>query len=101
MNIKTALTTRIQDVAHQSMYTYGLDKQLLPPKSPQEAPDVVVPGKGNLETRYQYTNINGWIGDVPVTFTMMVAQRSYEYTKQIFHNPMKRSDNTTTNSWLI
>lgn len=101
MNIKTVVSTRIQDIAHHSAYTYGLEKQMLPPKSPEREQDIVLPGKGHMQTIYNYTNVNSWIGDVPVTFTMLVAQRSYEYTKQIFHNPMKRQDNTTTNSWLI
>ena len=101
MNIKTVAPVRIQDIAYQSAYTYGIDKQLLPPKSPMPPQDVVLPGRSRMETQYQYTNVNGWIGDVPVTFTMMTAHRSYEYTKQIFSNQHKRMSNTTTNSWLI
>lgn len=101
MNIRTVAPVRTQDVAHQSAYTYGIDKQLLPPKSPEPPQDVVLPGRGRMETLYQYANFNGWLGDVPVTFTVMMASRSYEYTKQVFSNQQKRMSNTTANSWLI
>ena len=102
MNIRSVSRVAIQDLAHQSSYVYGIDKELLPPKSPPTPQDVVLPGRGHMETTYKYSYVPGWLGDVPVTFTFLNAQRSYEYTKQIFSEYKQRNTaNSTTNSWLI
>jgi hypothetical protein len=101
MNIRTTAPVRMQDIAYQSAYMYGVEKHLLPPQSPSPPQDVILPGRGHMETLYQYANINGWLGDAPVTFTVMLAHRSYEYTKQIFSSQHKRTANTSANSWLV
>jgi len=102
MNIRTVLWSGAsQSVAHESAYLYGLDRNLLPPKSPPSKQQVTLEGSGNLQTLYQYRQIEGWLGDVPVSFTCLMAYRSYEYTKQIFTKADWNSANTSTNSWLV
>lgn len=103
MNIRSVSRSMIQDIAHQSAYVYGVSKEMLPPKSPQVPDTVTLPGRANLETTYRYSYVPAWLGDVPVVFTFLNAQRSYEYTKQIFsnYNDPKRTANSTSNSWLV
>ncbi|GHV29308.1 hypothetical protein FACS1894167_08420 [Synergistales bacterium] len=91
----------IQDLAHQSMYTYGVERNYLPPKSPNEYKRIELPANGHMDTVYQYRQTEGWIGDVPVSFTSLIANRSYEYTKGIFADWDKRLDLTSTNSWIV
>lgn len=101
MNIRTISTVAIQDIAHQSAYTYGTAPEKLPPQSPSAPHDIVLQGRGNLQTRYQYASIPAWIGDTPVNFTCLMAYRSYEYTKQIFTQTDQRTALSTVNSWLV
>jgi hypothetical protein len=102
MNIRTvARAGAVQDVGHQSAYVYGIDKEFLPPKSPRQNNDIVVHGPGRLDTLYQYRQIEGWLGEVPVTFTYLMAYRSYEYTKQIFSDYDKRLQVSDTSSWIV
>jgi hypothetical protein len=102
MNIKTvARAGAVQDVAHQSAYAYGVDRQFLPPKSPSQNNYIVLPGAGHMETTYQYRQIEGWLGDVPVSFTYLMAYRSYEYTKNVFSDYDKRLAVSNVNSWIV
>ena len=102
MNIRSVLWAGApQNVAHQSAYLYGLDRDLLPPKSPPNKEQVVLEGSGHLDTLYQYRQMEGWLGDVPVSFTYLMAYRSYEYTKQVFTKTDWSTANTNTNSWLV
>lgn len=100
-NIRTERKNISQDTAHLS--TYGLDMQRnwLPPEVPNPPEDVVVNGRGHIETRLNYANINGWLDDIPVMFTVMQANRTYEQAKLVFSNRTKRIDNTTTNRWIM
>jgi hypothetical protein len=54
-----------------------------------------------METTYQYRQIEGWLGDVPVSFTYLMAYRSYEYTKQVFSDYDRRMSVTNVNSWIV
>ena len=102
MNIRTvARAGAVQDVAHQSAYVYGVDRQFLPPKSPNQNKHIVLDGPGKMETIYQYRQIEGWLGDVPVSFTFLMAYRSYEYTKHVFSDYDKRLAVSNTNSWIV
>ena len=58
-------------------------------------------GSGRMDTLYQYRQMEGWLGDVPVSFTYLMAYRSYEYTKQDFTKTDWSTANTNTNSWLV
>jgi hypothetical protein len=91
----------VQDVAHQSAFVYGVNREYLPPKSPQVPPYVTVPGQGHMDTVYQFRQVEGWQGDMPVSFTYLVANRSYEYTKQVFANWDHRMATSNTNSWIV
>ena len=102
MNIKTvARAGAVQNAAHQSAYVYGADRHFLPPKSPAGNNYITVPGPGHMETTYQYRQIEGWLGDVPVSFTYLMAYRSYEYTKQVFSDYDRRMSVTNINSWIV
>ncbi|MDR1965126.1 MAG: hypothetical protein LBQ36_00325 [Synergistaceae bacterium] len=102
MNIKSVSRSgAVQDVAHQSAYVYGVDRQFLPPRSPRRYNDVTVAGPGNMDVTYQYRQIEGWLGDVPVSFTYLMAYRSYEYTKHVFSDYDRRMAVTSVNSWIV
>jgi hypothetical protein len=101
MNIQSVSKVRVQDVAHQSAFVYGVNREYLPPKSPQGPQTVTVDGSGQLDTIYQFRQVEGWLGDVPVSFTFLLAQRSYEYTKQVFSNWDRRFAVSNANSWLV
>lgn len=90
-----------QNIAQESAYLYGLDRSFLPPKSLPNKEQIVLAGSGRLDTLYQYRQIEGWLGDVPVSFTYLMAYRSYEYTKQIFTKTDWNTANTNANSWLV
>ncbi|MDR0615867.1 MAG: hypothetical protein LBG29_03575 [Synergistaceae bacterium] len=90
-----------QNLAHQSAFVYGVGREFLPPKSHQGSPYVTVPGQGNMETLYQFRQVEGWLGDMPVSFTYLIANRSYEYTKQVFSNWDRRTATTNINSWIV
>jgi hypothetical protein len=91
----------VQDAAHQSAFVYGVNREFLPPKSPQSPPYVTVPGPGHMDTIYQFRQVEGWLGDMPVSFTYLVANRSYEYTKQVFANWDRRMSTSNINSWIV
>ena len=102
MNIQSvARAGAVQNIAHQSAFVYGVNREYLPPKSPQGPSHVTVPGNGQMETTYYYRQIEGWIGDMPVAFTYLIANRSYEYTKQIFADWDKRMAVSNINSWIV
>ena len=102
MNIKMAVPAgAVQNLAHQSAYAYGVDRKFLPPKSPDPYKYIEVPGPGRMDTTYQYRQIEGWLGDVPVSFTFLMAYRSYEHTKQVFSDSNKRLATSNTNSWIV
>ena len=102
MNIMTvARAGAVQNIAHQSAYAYGVDRKFLSPKSPEQNRYIELPGPGHMETTYQYRQMEGWLGDVPVSFTFLMAYRSYEYTKQVFSDNNKRLANSNTNSWIV
>ncbi|MDR1651466.1 MAG: hypothetical protein LBR87_06740 [Synergistaceae bacterium] len=102
MNIRTVSRAgAVQDAAHQSAYVYGIDRQFLPPKSPKRNDYIELHGPGRLDTTYQYRQIEGWLGDVPVSFTFLMAYRSYEYTKQVFSDWDRRFAVTDTSSWIV
>ena len=103
MNIRSVSRIgAVQDVAHQSAFVYGVDRGFLPPKSPSgKTQNVTLDGSGNLDTVYRFRQIEGWLGDVPVSFTYLMAYRSYEYTKQVFSQPGWGMANTSVNSWLV
>ena len=90
-----------QNIAHQSSYAYGIERKLLPPKSPEQPNYVVLPGPDHMTTTYQYRQNEGWLGDVPVSFTFLMAYRSYEYTKQVFSDYDRRFATSNTNSWVV
>ena len=90
-----------QSVAHQSSYLYGVNKEYLPPRMELHNELVTLEGRGRMDTVYQYRQIEGWLGDVPVSMTYLMAYRSYEYTKQVFMKSDWRKDMTTTNSWVV
>lgn len=103
MNIRSVSRAgAVQDVAHQSAFVYGVDRGFLPPKSPSgKSQYVTLEGAGNLDTVYRFRQIEGWLGDMPVSFTYLMAYRSYEYTKQVFSHSDWKTANTNTNSWLV
>ena len=102
MNIVTvAQAGAVQNLAHQSAYAYGVERKFLPPKSPEQYKYIELPGPGRMETTYQYRQIEGWLGDVPVSFTFLMAYRSYEYTKQVFTDYDKRHAVSNANSWIV
>jgi hypothetical protein len=102
MNIKTvAHAGAVQDAAYQSAYLYGADRHYLPPKPSNQYKNIFLDGPEKMETIYQYRQIEGWLGDVPVSFTYLMAYRSYEYTKYIFSDYDKRFAVSNTNSWLV
>ena len=102
MNIMTvARAGAVQNIAHQSEYAYGVERRYLPPKSPEPRNYVTLPGPGHMETTYQYRQIEGWLGDVPVSFTCLMAYRSYEYTKQMFSDNRSRFATSNTNGWVV
>jgi hypothetical protein len=101
MNIQSVSTTRVQDVAHQSAFVYGVNREFLPPKSPEGRQTVNLDGQGQMDTIYQFRQMEGWLGDMPVSFTFLLAQRSYEYTKQVFAGWDHRLATSTANSWLV
>jgi hypothetical protein len=102
MNIKTvAQAGAIQEAAYQSAYLYGVDRHFLPPKSPSQNRNIILDGPVRMETAYQYRQIEGWLGDMPVSFTYLMAYRSYEYTKHVFSDYGKRFAISNANSWLV
>ncbi|MCL2684202.1 MAG: hypothetical protein FWE55_03065 [Synergistaceae bacterium] len=102
MNIMTvAQAGAVQNIAHQSAYAYGVDRKFLPPMSPRPEDYVVLAGSGHMDTTYQYRQTEGWLGDVPVSFTFLMAYRSYEYTKQVFSDYDRRFSVSDTNSWIV
>ena len=102
MNIMTvAHAGAVQNIAHQSAYAYGTERKFLPPKSPEPYKYIEIPGPGQMETMYQYRHIEGWLGDVPMSFTFLMAYRSYEYTKQVFSDAGKRMATSNINSWIV
>jgi hypothetical protein len=54
-----------------------------------------------METVYQFRQIEGWLGDMPVSFTYLMAYRSYEYTKQVFSDWDHRNAVSNVNSWVV
>jgi hypothetical protein len=80
---------------------YGVDRQFLPPKSPAQNNYIVLSGPGHMDTTYQFRQTEGWLGDVPVSFTYLMAYRSYEYTKQVFSDSDKRMAVSNVNSWIV
>jgi hypothetical protein len=102
MNIKSvARSGAVQDAGHPSAYVYGIDREFLPPKSPRHYNDIVIDSPAHLDTLYQYRLIEGWMGEMPVTFTYLMAYRSYEYTKQIFSDYDKRMQVNDGSSWIV
>jgi hypothetical protein len=102
MNIRTVASAgAVQDVAHQSAFGCGIERQFLPPKSPNQNNYIVLDGPGRLETTYQYRAVEGWLGDIPVSFTFLMAYRSYEYTKHVFSDYDRRQAVSNTNSWIV
>ncbi|MDR3354124.1 MAG: hypothetical protein LBO21_03735 [Synergistaceae bacterium] len=101
MNIQSVSKVRVQDSTHQSAFVYGMNREYLPPRQQQGPTTVVVNGEGHLDTNYQFRSVAGWLGDVPATFTYLMAYRSYEYTKQVFSHWDRRFATTDTNSWII
>lgn len=99
-NVRTE-RSKNRDIAHQSMYELNLERNWLPPELPNPPQDVVLNGRGHIETKLNYAEINGWLNDIPVMYTMMMADRSYQDTKLVFSNRTRRVDNTTTNSWIM
>jgi hypothetical protein len=90
-----------QDGAHQSAFIYGVNREFLPPKSPQGPSYVTLPGPGHMDTIYQFRQVEGWLGDMPVSFTYLIANRSYEYTKQVFSDWNRRTAVSNINSWVV
>ena len=90
----------VQNLAHQSGYAYGIERKFLPPKSPEQN-YISLPGPGHMETTYQYRQTEGWLGDIPVSFTFLMAYRSYEYTKQVFSDYDRRFALSNVNSWIV
>lgn len=101
MNIQSTSRVAIQDVAHRSNYVYGVSKELLQPRSLPQPERITLEGPGHLETSYHYATVEGWLDDMPVQFTYLVAKRSYEYTKQVFNHWDKRFATSNTNSWIV
>lgn len=102
MNIQSvARSLTSMNIAHQSDYLYGLDRNLLPPKSLPNHERVALDGAGHVDTIYQFRRIEGWLGDVPVSFTYLMAYRSYEQTKLVFSKTDWNTALTSTNSWLV
>lgn len=101
LNTRTQRAGMDRDLAHRSMYELGLERNWLPAEVPNPPQDVVLNGRGHIETRLNYAEINGWLNDVPVMYTVMMANRTYENTKLVYSNRTKRIDNTTTNRWIM
>lgn len=101
MNVRTERAKESRNIAHQSMYELALQRNWLPPELPNPPQDVVLNGRGHIETKMNYAEINGWLNDIPVMYTMMMADRTYQDTKLVFSNRTRRVDNTTTNSWIM
>ncbi|MDR1916683.1 MAG: hypothetical protein LBQ58_08930 [Synergistaceae bacterium] len=102
MNIRsTSKAGAVQDAAHQSAFIYGIEREFLPPKSLGNRDIVTLTGPGHLETTYQFRQIEGWLGDMPVSFTYLMAYRSYEYTKQVFSDWDRRTAVSNVNSWIV
>ena len=100
MRIQSVQGVSVQNAAHSSNYLYGVQRELLPPHSPYTRQFVELEGPVQQEVLYQFRQIEGWIGDDPVSFTYLTAQRSYENTKQLFVKNDWRTAFTTTNRWL-
>lgn len=90
-----------RDIAHQSMYNLDLVRNWLPPENFNPPQQLVLEGRGHVETKMNYAELNGWLNDIPVAYTVMMANRSYERTDIMFGNRTKRIDNTTTNAWIM
>jgi hypothetical protein len=102
MNIQSfSRAGAVQDAAHQTSFVYGVNREFLPPKSPLTSPYVTVAGRGQMDTVYQFRQIEGWLGDMPVSFTYLIANRSYEYTKLVFDNWDRRTATSNVNSWIV
>lgn len=102
MNIQSVFRVGgLQDVAHQSAYVYGVERGHLPPKSPDGKTYVVLDGPGRMDTIYRFRQMEGWLGEVPVTFTYLMAYRSYEYTKEIFSRSDWKTAISNTSGWLV
>jgi hypothetical protein len=78
-----------------------MNREYLPPRQQTPPYTVTVDGEGSLDTVYRYRQVEGWLGDVPASFTFLMAYRSYEYTKQVFSNWDRRFATSDTNSWII
>lgn len=101
MNIRSVSGAGAVQEAHASAYLYGIDRAYLPPKSPRGRDVFTSAGQGHMETVYQFRQIEGWLGDMPVSFTYLMAYRSYEYTKQVFSDWDHRNAVSNVNSWVV
>ncbi|MDR1471603.1 MAG: hypothetical protein LBS75_03685 [Synergistaceae bacterium] len=101
MNIRSVSGAGGVQEAHASSYIYGIERAYLPPKSPHSRDVFTRVGPGQMETVYQFRQVEGWLGDVPVSFTFLMAYRSYEYTKQVFSDWDRRTATSSVNSWLV
>lgn len=100
MRIQSVQGVGVQSVAHSSNYLYGVQRDLLPPQSPYSKQYVELDGPIQQDIVYQFRQIEGWLGDVPVSFTYLTAHRSYQHTKQLFVKEDWRTAFSTTNRWL-
>ena len=102
MNIQSVTRLgALQSSAQQSAYLYGLNPEYLPAKSPDGRSYVAIDMPARMDTVYQFRQTEGWLGDMPVSLTYLMAYRSYEYTRQVFSNPDWKTAIKNVNSWLV
>ncbi len=82
MAIQTVLPSEQVVSAYPSRYLY--DAKRFPELALQTPEPVEVDGPLRVETLYQYRYLEGWEGDVPLSMTYMVAERTYTRTKMLF-----------------
>lgn len=96
----TPIYTGRQVSSHQSNYMYGIEKKQVFEQVQSEQPSSPINASRKQETIYQFRHIEGWVGDLPVTFTFLNAKRVYLTTKELFTGSSWRSQAIPASSWV-
>ena len=86
--------------SHQSNYMYGIEKRQVFEQVQNESVSSPVNTSRRQETIYQFRHIEGWAGDMPVTFTYLNAKRVYHITKELFAGTSWRTQPIPSSSWV-